>query len=152
MCVWFVLDFGYMCWNLGSCKTSDETGEPRIYIVRRIHSPHRSDEVNVGLSTWSKQGGFFGARPKRITNGSLGTPCVSSPEVCVNLGQATIICASYLHENPRRVRYSACYVGRLINMTLVTKHMGQATQPPIRMQFIAIFLIDSRTRSFRTAA
>lgn len=70
-----------MRWDLGKRETSDESGEPSIYIVRRFLGPHHNDEVNVGLSVWNKRGGFFGARPKRITRHALCqlTGCLCQP-------------------------------------------------------------------------
>lgn len=113
-----------MVWN----RTWDEAGEPRIYIVRRFLGPHHNDEVNAGLSSWkSLAGSSVGAR-----NGSLGTAGVSSPGVCVNLGQATLTCASYLHKEEGQVLWLATTLG-LINGTPVAKHVGQVTQPPKRM-------------------
>lgn len=94
-------------------------------------------------STSDSEGGISAAGSSvRARNGSLGTLCVSSLEVCVNLGQATIFFAS-----GRKVRCVACYIWGLINETPVTKHVGQMTQPPIRMHLTAAFENDSRTSS-----
>lgn len=95
-------------------------------------------------STSDCKGGISAAGSSvRARNGSLGTPCVSSLEVCVNLGQATAFFAS-----GRKVTYLACYIWGLINGTPVTNHVGQVTQPPIRMHSTAVLKNDSRICSF----